>query len=133
MTRDGVYAAMRAVMEDVSERAYCAGWMDDLSQRLWTELERRRGGLPLDGYGMWGPDEPRYGAALEALDGLSRAVEGGAWLVWDWHATDPYDGSDAGPRLVTWEEWLTRWYDKPDPHGNDCKGLPSDHREQVRS
>ena len=73
-------------MSDVSERAYCAGWMQDTEYEVWRLLH--------DG-GGWGWAEAEYLAP--EVEAVRAAFErAGCWIVWD-------DEHEEQP--VTLEKW----------------------------
>ena len=74
-------------MSEISEDAYCAGWLIDLEYDLWQILIDGQGE-----FGMMGLSEPE----IQQLRELSDAC--GGWIVYD---------DDRGETFVPLAQWLT--------------------------
>ena len=87
--------ALQVVMEEISERCWCAGWMDNIEESLWEMVCDPEDKRPL---GMCA----RRTIDVELLATLSDAC--GGWIAWD-------EGGgmvDGRPRFVPIAEWQRR-------------------------
>lgn len=84
--------ALRTLMENISERCYCAGWMRGLEEVCWMASRMDvRPGEPI----RYGQDEI---TPLER-DALRQYAErAGGWWYWGDYAAD-------GPVFLTTEQW----------------------------
>lgn len=81
--------ALADAMSDVSETAYCAGWMDDTEYQVWRLLH---------GGSRWGMLDAEDLA--EELDAVRKALEAaGCWIVW----------GDDGEEPIPLDEWEKRY------------------------
>jgi hypothetical protein len=99
---DDPRAALRALMSELSEDAYCASWHYDTEYRLWEILQGRRSGwMALAG------DDPRI-AELRRL----HALTGGWWWL------NPARGDGLGEKeflpTAAWEDTYARMVDDRD-------------------
>lgn len=94
-------ARLYALMSDISEDCYCAGWMSDNEYTLWDAMlshPTTEAGIP---YGL-GVITHEHLAALRTL---AAATEG--WIYW--HNDDWEPGLEPmqwGPRFMKLESWL---------------------------
>jgi len=79
--------ALAERMSEISEDAYCAGWLIDLEYELWQILIDGQGA-----FGMMGLSEPE----IQQLRELSDAC--GGWIVYD---------DDLAETFVPLTQWLT--------------------------
>jgi hypothetical protein len=79
------------LMQDVSEEAYCAGWLDRLEFMLW---EMVTGTYKHEGFGFLSVS--RLANEIAEMKRLSALVDG--WWIWD-------DGN----KFVSLAEWLPRF------------------------
>lgn len=85
-TEDAAAIAMGAIVSDISEDTYCAGWMNGIEFALWGVLHG-----DMEDYAGVTASDPR----MVALDVLSRKFDG--WVMWDntvkyrWTAFVPTD------------------------------------------
>jgi len=75
------------IMSEISEDAYCAGWLVDLEYKLWQVLVDGRGEF---GFAAVSEEE------IEELRVLSELC--GGWIVWD--------KDRGGRRFVPLDQWL---------------------------
>ena len=95
---------LRDFMSDISEQAYCAGWLDGAEYRLWHFV--------VDSYdgGEWGQITMSL-EIREQLGLLAAAVDG--WIIFA--ADDGVRVEDWGNRFVPMDDWLpiyAAWYEK---------------------
>jgi hypothetical protein len=89
--------ALYALMSDISEDCWCAGWMMGTEYVLWDMAANPAGSLD------WGQStvDPRQLADLREM-----SQEIGGWIVWWDDAHDALLPPDEwGPRVVTFDEW----------------------------
>lgn len=79
-------------MSELSEEAYCAGWMEDLEFSLWR--------IVTDGSGRYGPMEITT-EHVSKLRELSRSC--GGWIVFDDREEETF---------VTMQEWQRRYTER---------------------
>jgi hypothetical protein len=102
-----------ALMSDISEDCYCAGWMSGNEYRLWRAVADPSDDL---GYGMQTIDRSN----VRALQHLSDRA--GGWIYWhddDWEPGLP--SSHWGPRCMSLDKWMAhvaasaeaKWYGLP--------------------
>lgn len=82
-------AMLRALMSDLSEDCWCAGWLSDCEHSLW--------GFVTDGPGEWGLRDVEQ-RDIDELRSLSKKA--GGWWTWN----DALDGN----AFVPMAEWLAR-------------------------
>lgn len=82
---------LRDFMSNLSEEAWCAGWLHGLEYILWRAVQM-------------GPSERNRWFPPSDLDLLRKGAEEiGGWIVWG--AADGTD-TDEGNRFVPMDEWL---------------------------
>ena len=82
-----IQRVLAKIMSEISEDAYCAGWLVDLEYELWQIL--------VDGQGKFG-----FGAVSEAEIEELRLLSDlcGGWIVWD--------EERGGQTFVPFDQWL---------------------------
>lgn len=88
--------ALRVMMSDISEEAYCATWMHDNEYVLWGMVQ----GDIDPYYGMYAVSREEI-ATLKTL-----SEDAGVWFIWDANSTDneaqPISLDDWSPRYEAW-------------------------------
>jgi len=82
--------ALAEAMSDVSERAYCAGWMDGTEYEVWRLLHE--GG----GWGWVGAEH----LVSEMADVKAAFERAGCWIVWD---------DDLEEQPITVDDWRQKY------------------------
>lgn len=83
--------ALASLMSDISEAAWCAGWMDSLEFRLWQMVQN--------------PEDNFYGEAtvskedIQTLKEISDEING--WIAWS--------EKEGGQVFVSMDEWLENY------------------------
>ena len=92
MTNEILEGTLVAIMGEISERVYCAGWMDGLEHILWSILVDENPGVV--GLGRV------THAEIEVMRCISSQLQG--WIHWA-------DITDDGPTFIPMLEWLQEY------------------------
>jgi hypothetical protein len=90
--------ALVALMEEISEQHYSAGWIDDLESRLWAEMHEREQGVWVSK--RW---RPAFVASMAELRRLHELT--GGWAVAGDFGESESDDPNLFGRFVPGQEW----------------------------